>query len=337
MSSSNVPIEPTPETTSNSTVVVAGTSITMQQLQQIHSELTGKDESISRYYDEAIQLTLEDVDSLHHRIMQTWEQYRIVSTAFSFTIYYLRNTKDQFSTFDRARMQIPAGAEPVESVLLKYDLLVVLPNVPKAQTYSISIRIVSRVALEKRMREGPPFVLLPRFIRMMMRHTGSVEITYIDYSVARAFLNAIDEWFKSVPRSPENRPMKFLQAHSHWIPRIGRLATAIMMTFLIAKLLPMYIHADGGNFLRFGRFFLYSGLGIYAACMLAGWSASYAEYAVDSWSSISYIKFNRGDENEITKSAAENRKHLIRGALGVAGMVIVNVVANVIVWALASL
>lgn len=66
------------------------------------------------------------------------------------------------------------------------------------------------------------------------------------------------------------------------------------------------------------------------AYTLAGWSAMYAERAVDSWSDVSYIKLNRGDEIEIAKSARENRNYLIRGAFGGVGTVIVAITAKVI-------
>src|SRR6516162_8968730 len=110
-------------------------------------------------------------------------------------------------------MQIGSGSEPVESILLKYEFLIILPNVTKAQTYSIAIRVVSRLALERRMREGTASPFLPRFIRLMGRNTGSVEISYADYTVARNFLSTIDDWFKTIPCSMENRLMKFLQTY----------------------------------------------------------------------------------------------------------------------------
>ena len=320
------PITPPP----HSTVVVAGTTITMQQLQQIYSELTGKAESLNNYYDDPIRLSFDDVEVLHHRIIQTWEQYRVVSSTVVFTIYYLRNTKDQFTSFERFKLQSSASGDPIESVLLKYDILLVLPNVSKPQSYSISVRIVSRLALEKRMREGSPFVSLPRFLRIMGQHTGSVEITYIDYSVARAFMAGIDEWFSTIPRSPDNKFMKWLQPRSHWIPRIARLVTVIVVMLLITSISPHFIDGDGSNFLQFGRFFLWSSLGVYVAYMLASWFGMYAEHAVDEWSAVSYIDFNRGDKIEIAKSEKENRNHLIRAACGVAANILVTVVAKLI-------
>jgi hypothetical protein len=126
------------DVTQLSTVHIAGTQITVQQLQQIYSELTGKFESISKYYDDPIRLSFDDIDQIHHRLIQTWEQYNVVSSSCSFTVYYLENTKDQFNTFDRLKLQIGGGSEPVESILLKYEFLIILPNLTKPQTYCVT-------------------------------------------------------------------------------------------------------------------------------------------------------------------------------------------------------
>jgi len=268
MPDSTGPIHHRADVTPHSTVVIGGAQITVQQLQQIYTGLTGKSESINKYYNEPIRLEFDDIEQLHHRLIQTWEQYHIVSSNCSFTIYYLKNIKDQFNTFDRFKLQIGSGSEPVESILLKYEFLIILPNLTKAQTYSISIRVVSRLALERRMREDAASPFLPRFIRLMGRNTASVEITYADYAVARNFLSAIDDWFKTIPRSIENKTMKFLQSYSYWIPRAGRFATAVIVTGIVVGILPHFITAKEMNLLNLAQFFLWSGLGVYVAYTL---------------------------------------------------------------------
>ena len=104
MPDSTGPMHSSMDLTPHSTVVIGGAQITVQQLQQIYSELTGKSESITKYYDDPIRLTLDDIEQLHHRLIQTWEQYRIVSSSCSFTVYYLKNSKDQFNTFERFKL-----------------------------------------------------------------------------------------------------------------------------------------------------------------------------------------------------------------------------------------
>jgi hypothetical protein len=324
------PIESLPDQIPPSSVVVAGATITMQQLQQIYAELTGKAETISKYYDDPIRLTFVDIEQLHHKIVQTWEQYRVVSSSCSFTIYYLKNTKNQFNNFAALSLQTANGIDPVESILIKYDFLVLLPQVPKPQTYSVSVRVVSRLTVEKRMRERGFFAPPPRFIRFMGHHTASIEISYVDYSVARAFFTAIDEWFQGVPRTKRNNFMRWIQQHSHWIPRIGKTTTAIVVTVLAAGVLPHFMNGIETSVLQFGQFFLWAGLTMYLAYMLAGWSGIFAEYAVDRWDELSYIKINRGDDIEIDKNARDNRMCLIKGAIGTAGTLLVDIAAKIV-------
>jgi hypothetical protein len=50
--------------------------------------------------------------------------------------------------------------------------------------------------------------------------------------------------------------------------------------------------------------------------------------AIDSWSEISYIKLNRGDDIEIAKSQRDNRFHLLKGVCGGLGMVVVDLAAK---------
>jgi hypothetical protein len=164
----------------------------------------------------------------------------------------------------------------------------------------------------------------------MFRHTASVEIDYVDYSAARTFMTAIDEWLQTVPRTPENKFLRCVQANSHWIPRIARLITIIIVSIFIMDVAPHFVGGAQTTFLQFGRFVLCSGVGISAAYMLALWSATYAERSVDYWSEVSYIKFDRGDEIAIDKNSRANRKNLFKSVLGVTGTALVNIIAKVI-------
>ena len=157
-----------------------------------------------------------------------------------------------------------------------------------------------------------------------------MEITYVDYSVARAFLAAIDEWFRTIPRSPDNRFMVRLQTFSHWIPRVFRLATAIVLTLIAVGVLPQFVGSGQQSLLEFGRFFMLAGLGIHVAYRLAGWSSDVVELAIDRWSTISYININRGDSIEIDNVTRSNRRHLLMGIFGVVGTVGLDVAAKII-------
>lgn len=113
-----------------------------------------------------------------------------------------------------------------------------------------------------------------------------------------------------------------------------RLVTAVVSAFVVGDIMPHFLRS--ADFLHFGIFALWSGLGIYMAYVIAGWSALFTERSVDTWSEVSYIKLNRADEVEIAKSEVANRNCLLMGGLGLIGSIGVNVAVAVVATVIAS-
>src|SRR5579864_2266661 len=109
----------------NGTVTVGDATISIQHLQQIYKELTGKSESVSKYYDLPIHLTFTDLENLHYKIIQSLAQYNVTQSSENFTIYYSENKKEEFSSFDRLKLHNAGASESVESILCKYNLLII--------------------------------------------------------------------------------------------------------------------------------------------------------------------------------------------------------------------
>lgn len=291
------------------------TQVSLQTLQGIYNELTGKSEEVGKSYSKPIRMKFSDIEQLNHKITQACEQYNVVSGNCTATVYYVDDTRDQFSSFDRFRLHNTGTTSPVESVLLKYNFLVILPKTKKPQSYTVSIRLASRVAVAKRM-ESEFFGAPPSIFRLMGNRTAIIEIQYVDYMVARNFLNLIDEWFKGIPTAPEFKPLHWLQARSHLVPRLARFATAIFVALLIVTLLPTFIAQGTSDLLSFGRFLGYALLGTYTAYTLAGWSATFIESSLDHYSELSYLQLTKGDEIEISKAERSNTFAIAKGIGG---------------------
>lgn len=194
-------------------------AISLQTLQGIYNELTGKSEKVGKSYTKPIQVKFSDLEQLNHKILQTCEQYNICSANCSITVFYVDDTRDQFSSFDRFRLHNAGCTNPVESILFKYNFLVILPKTKQPQSYTINIRLASRVAVMRRMDGefyGPP----PQIIRIMGNRTAVVEVEYIDYMVARNLLNIVDEWFKGIPTAGEHKWLNWLRYRSHIVATI---------------------------------------------------------------------------------------------------------------------
>ena len=155
------------------------TSVSLQLLQNIYHELTGKTEDVSKSYNESFQIVHADFDQLHHRIAQCIEQYNIKANNCSVKVYYINDTQETFSSLDRFKHFNAGSSSSVESVLIMYNFLIILPKLNQPQSYTLSVRTASRISIEKRMHsEMPLFHGVPKILRTMGSRTAVVTVKY---------------------------------------------------------------------------------------------------------------------------------------------------------------
>jgi hypothetical protein len=329
----NEQAEPQPDGASGDIAVIGESSnakaISLQTLQGIYNELTGKSEEVGKSYTKPIQVKFSDLEQLDHKISQACEQYNVVSDNCSVTVYYIDDTRDRFSSFDRFRLHNAGCTSPVESILLKYNFLVLLPKTKQPQSYTITIRLASRVAVMRRMEGefyGPP----PQIIRMMRNRTAVVEVEYIDYLVARNLLNIVDEWFKGIPTAAELKWLNWLRYRSHRIPRFAKFITGVIVGLIIVALLPKFVPSGSTDLLAYGLFSAWAMLGAFAAYRTAEFFATLFEDSIDEWTEVSYVSITKGDEVEIAKAERKNRFAVIKGVAGLLFTISISVAAKII-------
>lgn len=335
----NEPVEPQPDGASGDIAVIGESSnakvISLQTLQGIYNELTGKSEEVGKSYSKPIQVKFSDIEQLDHKISQACEQYNVVSGNCSITVYYVDDTRDRFSSFERFRMHNSGCASPVESILLKYSFLVLLPKTKQPQSYTISIRLASRVAVMRRMEGefyGPP----PQILRLMGNRTAVVEVEYIDYMVARNLLHVVDEWFKGIPTAVEFKWLNWLRYRSHHIPKMARFFTGVIVGLIVIALLPKYVVSGSVDLLPYGLFSAWAMLGAFSAYRMAGFFATLIENAIDEWTEVSYVSITKGDEIEISKAQKKNRFAVIKGSAGFLLTVSISIATKIIATILVS-
>jgi hypothetical protein len=284
--------------------------ISIQVLQGIYHELTGKSEDVSKSYSEPFKITQLDFEQLNYRISQTCEQYQVRAATCSIKVFYINDTQETFSSFDRFRGFNAGSASAVESVLLTYNLMIVPPKTGQVQSYTISIRVASRISINRKMEQEMP-VEMPKIFRLMgYSRTAVVSVKYVDYAIARSLLNCVDEWFKSVPRSRTNPIWTFIQDRTSYLRLLTRyLALACLFSalyFNLARFLP----ATATGF-DVAKFLLCSSVALFAAYRLADHLGSAAEDSIDAWSEISYVELTAGDKLAIVEATTSNRNSLV--------------------------
>ena len=303
--------------------------ISIQVLQGIYHELTGKSEDISKSYSEPFKVSLADFEQLNFRINQTCEQYHVRSANCSVKIFYINDTQDTFSSFERFQAFNSGSTSAVESVLLICNLMIVPPKTGKIQSYTISVRLASKISIDSKMRTDMPLEL-PKILRLMgASRTAVVSVKYVDYAIARTLLNCVDEWFKTVPHTKVSPLWTFVQNRTSYLRLLTRYSAVAsifaVLYFNLVKFVPL-----GATGFEVSRFLLCTSVGFFAAYRLADHLGSAAEDSLDSWSPMSYVQLTAGDKFAIDKAHTSNRNSLILGVFNLVGAFFVSVAAKVV-------
>lgn len=304
------------------------TLVSMQVLQGIYNEITGKSEELTKGYNADFQLTFQDLEQLHTKISQLYEQYSIPTHNESVTVYYYKDTRETFSSFDRFRLFNKSSLSCVESVLMKYNFLIILPKTKKPQNYTISIRLASKITIAKKMEEDIPGTL--RFIRVMGSQTARVTVNYVDYLVARNFIDAIDGWIQGLPKNETNSILKLLTKHSHYFPEIAKYSLGILAFYLALIIVPKYLPPNVQD-LNVLATVIVSTLGaMFMMFSLGNFLGSLTEDALDEYFPVTYIALTRGDELQIGRAGKKNFWKGMKAIAGVIGTLLLGIIASVI-------
>lgn len=194
------------------------TPISMQLYQDIYNQITGKTEEITKFSKKSILADLDDIKQLDIKIRQILEQYRVVSANSTFTIIFDKEQKETHSSIDRFSSLNSSTNGCTESIIAKYNFSIILPQTARAQNYTISIRIMSRITNQKKLLEELPAGAPRILVNMFSSKTCEIKVSYIDYVVARTITAAFDEWLDALHESKESRHLNFARKISHIIP-----------------------------------------------------------------------------------------------------------------------
>ena len=300
-----------------------GKEISLQLLQDVYHEITGKDEELNKGYDLSFRVHMEDLQQLHFQVKQLCEQYNIQSENESVQVYHDEDAREVFSSFNRFKMSDNSSLSPIESIVLKYNFLVILPKSRRPQSYSLSIRLASRVTIMQKMQQEMPI----QFLRLMEMRSAMVTVKYIDYVVARNLLDGVDRWIKGLPTFEHPKWFSFIRQNSEYLRYMTAYALGAFGAYLVFRLVPDFVPASSPDFQVLSYFMILGPLSIFGLFRLGRFLGSQMERALDATRAISYIQLNRGDEKRIIQAKRENFGNLARGLAGAGGTVILGVVS----------
>lgn len=203
--------------------------------QAFYNELTGKSERVKEEFNSAFILTMDNVQQLHHRIIQSTAQYNVASANASFSVEYLNDSSERFSSIERFMAHAGAKGLAIEEVDISYSLLVILPQTNKPQEYRINIRLISRCAKVEKMKEEikdlPVSIPLWQFEGKL---TCRASIDFVDITVANSFMSVIKSWTDCLEVTEMNFALKKIRPLSKFFPaacQYGLLAAGTYYTY----------------------------------------------------------------------------------------------------------
>jgi hypothetical protein len=315
----------------NDIVNIADRPISMKVIQSIYNEITGKTEKTGRSLSDDHDIDLGALRQLNHKMNQMLEQYNVVGRNCSVSLYHVDDCKNQYSSFKRFELYDSSSMSPCENVALEYNFLIVLPETKQPQSYKITINLHSRVALKQK-AEGEHGIHR-RIIRLVARGTGRYDIEYVDYTVARNFQTAIDQWYSSVVKNKESKFVKFFQDRSEHFDSIFRILTVGILSFAFMKNATNLI----GETPTFQSLFL-AGTFCFSSMYLLGMIAyklgSFAERSIDGHQAISGLRLNEGDKKAFENFGNSNSKSINGAVLSTALVITINVFSTYLAAAL---
>lgn len=301
--------------------------VSMKLVQSIYNEITGKTESLTKPLKGNHILTIEDIKQLNTKICQLYEQYNVVADNCTVTVYHVNDCKEQFSSFDRFLLYDKGNMNPCENVRLVYNFLIVLPGTKKAQPYEIIIDLHSRVGLRKKAESE--YGMSRNIIRLVSSRTGSVDITFVDYTVARNFLVAVEHWYEAIEKQSSNKLVSFLQSKGLDFSSIFKTLTSVLITCIFLFSYQNFITADSTN----DKLFVVS-LIVFSTLFISSHAASKAgrilENRLEIDQTISGLDLNRGDESALKSFKRSTSKNHFIMVLTVTQIILINVISTFI-------
>lgn len=306
----------------------SGLPVSMQIIQSIYNELTGKSEKISQGYSKPYQITIEDLEQLNAKIIQLQEQYQICSHNCSVTVHYYKDTRETFSSFERFRLIDKSRLSPVSSVTLKYNFVIKLPKTNRLQNYNLSIRLASRITVIKELKEDiPEEIELPMFI---LDRNVQVSIEYVDYLVARNFQDAIRGWLDGLTDNRHPKSLQYIRRKAHYLPRITKYGIGGLVLWLILGKVNLFLPTSSTDLSNLAKLLLVALSLQFFTYNLASWLGEVSMVGLRNLHEISFLKINKGDEREIENALKESKYSKIKSVIGILGTMLMGVVTKIL-------
>jgi hypothetical protein len=300
--------------------------VPIKTYQAIYNQVTGRTEQLRKRFSEHLLIEVSEIEQLNHKILQLRNVHQTVAQNTIVSIFHEQDRKEQFTSFERFLAYNAGAASPTVNVVIKYNFSIIPAGINRPQEYVITVRLTSRVAIIRELEdENRHFGSY--FLHLAGASPAEVTIDYVDYVIARGFLEAFEEWVKGCNASPNILWLETLQRRSHFIPKAMQILTAGLITWFAWAATPSFFSDNFVNETWTRFFVIYTGCA-YILVSLAGSVGRLLERSIDNYPILSYLKLNKGDEKAIREFGLNRKKTLVKFLLSTLGMIVIGVISS---------
>jgi hypothetical protein len=301
--------------------------VSIKVYQDIYHQVTGRTEQIRKRYSENLLIEFGELEQLHHKLMQLCDVHAVVASNQTISVFYEKDRKDQFTSFDRFRNYNVSSASPTVNVVFRYSFSIVPSGIDKPQEYTITVRLTSRVAAAKQMEaEAPPF-MRGRFFGLFASNVAEITVDYADYVIARGFLEAFDEWIKGCKSIPRSKVLDFARRYSHRIPDAVQILLAVIVTAFGIRAIPALLRDPNPLAEIIPKFVVVYVGGFYILVHIGKILGEIIEQNIDVFPELSYLKLNKGDAKLVSEASSAKPLVIVRLVLAALGTIILGIIS----------
>ena len=300
-------------------------------LQQIYHAVTGKTENLSARLRGNVIINAADFERLYDMLIDQLNLYKtVVNPTTTILIKHEGGKSTTYSSWERFKTLSNSNYEVTSEITLRIEFLIHLPQTERPQRCIVSINLDSSLPFIMRNSDHAPELEDLGFAYFIAVDwtTIKISIDFVDFLIAKAFSGVVEEWFRTLEKSPSKKLDKLLLMNQSIIRRtlqqVGRLG---MVAFLI-----VYVVQNSNDVLNLRRLILTGavGLGIWVlASILEAPIAGKLFKRVVSNLVPSVILLTSADNREYDKVLKEHSSSSAT-LMGLVGTVISALVLNVI-------
>lgn len=230
-------------------------------LQAIYHAVTGKTENLAKIIDGNVIIRFSDFDRLYSMIFdQTGVHTLEFDPTTTIVVKHANEKSVTYSSWERFKALQVNNHEVTSEITLKMEFVLISPGTKTPQRLIITVNLDSSLPIldNQRVRpsERPPYTFWKHFGSNW--RTVDVSIDFVDFLVAKSFVNVVEEWFLTLDKPPKPKANTFIFYNFPLLDNIlgqfGRIGMAIFLSF--------FVYLNQGNLDSLGRLTLAVSVGL---------------------------------------------------------------------------